>query len=160
MEIMGDIGLNIYNCHALKSAANIGVSSAILSAETTAAELRDTLSPIPIGVFAYGRLPLMLLKNCPLKNGHSCSECDKKGSLKDRRGINFPIRCRMGYSQLFNSTPIFLADKLDELKGADMLYLYFTDESPEEVEGIIYAYRHGGEPTGDFTRGLTFRPSL
>lgn len=159
-EIMGDTGLNLYNPHAVKTAAELGVSSAILSAETTAAEARGIYSEIPIGIFAYGYLPLMLLKNCPLKNGRSCASCDKKGALTDRMGIKFPVRCRLGYAQLLNSAPVYLADRLDEIKGADFLYLYFTDETGEDISRIIGEYRRGGTAPKDFTRGLTFRPSL
>lgn len=159
-KIIGDIGLNLYNNHSLKAASALGCDSAILSAETTATEAKHTISPIPIGLFAYGRLPLMLLKNCPLKNGTGCSKCDKKGFITDRLGIQFPIRCRMGYSQLLNSAPTYLADKLEDLKKMDFLYLYFTTEENDEISRIIGEYRNGGNCPENFTRGLTYRPSL
>ncbi|MBQ5810209.1 MAG: DUF3656 domain-containing protein, partial [Clostridia bacterium] len=159
-EIIGGIGLNIFNDTALASAKDMGVHSAVISAEATAAEARYMASDIPIGLFAYGRLPLMLLKNCPLKNALGCAKCDKAGFLTDRMGIKFPVRCRGGYSELLNSTPIFLADKLSDLQGVDMLYLHFTDEDAEQIRNVILAYKQGGRPPADFTRGLTFRPSL
>jgi len=159
-KVMGDTGLNIYNPYSLICAEDWGCDSAILSAETTAAEARNMYARIPIGIFAYGRLPLMLLRNCPLRNGRKCADCDGRGYLTDRMGIKFPVRCRMGYSQLLNSAPVYLADRLDEISGVDFLYLYFTDESSEDIERIIGEYTAGGKPPAEFTRGLTFRPSL
>ena len=45
----------------------------------------------------------MLTRNCPIKNGKTCAECDKKGKLTDRKGIEFPVMCRAGYSEILNS---------------------------------------------------------
>lgn len=159
-SVVGDIGLNIYNTEALSAAKGLGLCAATLSAETTAKEAAGIEPLIPTGLFAYGRLPLMLLKNCPLKNGSSCKDCDKKGDLCDRMGKTFPVRCRGDYSELFNSTPVYLADRLRDISSVDYLLLSFTDETAEEVEKIIKAYREGADPPTDFTRGLAFRPSL
>ena len=112
------------------------------------------------GIIGYGHLPLMLLRNCPLRNGHNCSECDHQGYITDRKGIKFPVRCRFTTSELFNSTPIYLADKLDDVKGIDYLILYCTIESGKEVENIIEAYRQHTQILSNYTRGLYYRSVL
>ena len=83
----------------------------------------------------------MLFKNCPVKNGKTCEECKQNGSITDRKGIEFPIRCRMGYSELLNSVPLWLADKQNLFSAVDFQILYFTNESSAEVCKIISDYK-------------------
>ena len=99
----------------------------------------------------------MLTRNCPIKNGKRCDECKGKSYLTDRMGIRFPVVCNMGTSEVLNSRPIYLADRLDEIKNIDFITLYFTRESGEAVDRILDAYRKGKAAKGDFTRGLTYR---
>ena len=112
---------------------------------------------LPKGIFAYGRLPLMLTRNCPVKNGMSCSVCGRRQFLIDRRDVKFPVRCRGAFSELLNSVPIYLADRISDLQGLDFLLLSFTDESAQEVKDVINAYRFGAPPAADYTRGLYYR---
>ncbi len=160
MKVIGDIGLNVANDAAAAVFGDMGLSAVTLSAELTLSDIGKVKTKLKKGVFAYGRLPLMLTVNCPLKNGRSCTECDKKGFLTDRMGVNFPVRCRDGYSELYNSAPVYLADRLSEIKGVDYLILSFTDESREEAERILKAYKNGGQPAEKFTRGLYFKGVL
>ena len=157
---VGDIGLNIYNGESVKCGKQLGLVATVLSAECTTREAAEIPPAIPTGLFAYGRLPLMLLRNCPLKNGHNCHKCDRHGYLTDRLGKQFPVRCRGDYSELFNSAPVYLADRLKEISCVDFLLLSFTDESPQQVLDVLKAYSEELPPIGEFTRGLAFRPSL
>ena len=75
--------------------------------------------------------------------------------VTDRKGIEFPIRCRMGYSELLNSVPLWLGDK--RLDNIDFQILYFTNESKERVGEVIAAYKNRREPDEKHTRGLYFR---
>ena len=102
----------------------------------------------------------MLLRNCPLRNGRKCSECDKKGYITDRKGINFPIVCHSEYVEMLNSTPVYLADKIGGMSGLDFVVLSFNDESPDETEKIIGAYKNGAPPPPEYTRGLYYRELL
>ncbi len=166
-EIMGDTGLNISNSESLKTAEMLGIKRTLVSAEECLSDILNLNSDIEKGIVAYGNIPLMLFKNCPLKNGISCDKCDKKGFLIDRMGIKFPVRCRMGYSELLNSVPIFLADRKNELRGLDFIVLYFTKEEKEETERIILAYKNGeslrttdSRPYFPHTRGLYYRGTI
>ena len=132
-----------------------------LSAEIKMEDAKSLCSPIPKGILAYGRIPLMITKNCPLKNGRTCKECDKKGIITDRKNIDFPIECRGGKAvELLNSTPLFLADKKEDLNAFDFILLWFTDESKAEITEIIDAYINGGTAPKDFTRGLYYKNLL
>ncbi len=154
-EIIADTGLNVYNSQSANVLANMGCSAAVLSNEMLLTDAASLSSPIYKGIVSYGNIPLMLFKNCPIKNGKNCSECDKKGVLTDRKGIEFPVRCRMGYSELLNSVPVWLADK--QIKNIDFQILYFTNETPNRVTEVIRAYKNQSEPDCKYTRGLFFR---
>ncbi len=156
-EIMADTGLNIFNSFSLETASKLKISSAVLSNELTLEEIGQIGGDIPKGIISYGNIPLMLFKNCPIKNGKSCSECDKNGVITDRLGIEFPVRCRMGYSELLNSVPLWLADKKNNFRGIDFEILYFTGENAQRVEEIIKAYKSGNTADCKYTRGLSFR---
>ncbi len=158
-ELIADTGLNISSKEALKTFKESGLKAAILSSELTVEEIGNIQSYIPTGFIAYGNIPLMLFKNCPIKNGISCKDCKKDGYLTDRLKVKFPVRCRMGYSELLNSLPLYLADRLDEFY-TDFAVLYFTKETKEKVNKIITAYKNGYAPTEKHTRGLYYRGTL
>ena len=99
----------------------------------------------------------MLTRNCPVKNGKSCRECGAKSFLRDRKGIEFPVRCTNGFSELFNSRPIYMADRMSEVKNADFVLLEFTTEDKEQISSVLKAYQNGSSPDIEFTRGLLYR---
>lgn len=156
-EVLADTGLNIFNSLSLKTAKEIGVKSAVLSAEILLEDVKELDNELPKGIISYGNIPLMLFKNCPVKNGITCKECKQNGSITDRKGTVFPVRCRMGYSELLNSVPICLSDKQDLLSLLDFQILYFTKETKEQTEQIINDYIYKRIPEYKYTRGLYFR---
>ena len=156
LEAIADYSLNITNSESLSLVSSFGLKGAVVSPELSISESKN-ISGLKKGIIAYGNIPLMLFKNCPIRNGRTCAECDKKGVLKDRMGIEFPVRCRFGFSELLNSVPIYLADKKEALEGFDFYILYFTRESRQEAQKIIDAYKNGLEADFKYTRGLYFR---
>lgn len=72
-------------------------------------------------------------------------------------GIDFPIVCENGCAEVLNSRPLYMADRLAEMKNMDFLTLYFTTETKSECEEVIRAYAKGSAPKGEFTRGLYYR---
>lgn len=154
LPVIFDFGMNLFNSDSLAAAAGLGGVAGVLSPELTISAARATAGVIPRGVLGYGKLPLMLTRNCPAKNGR---DCGGRSALTDRKGVAFPVACRAGCSELYNSRPIWLADRLGECAGLDFLLLYFTDENRAECERILRAYRAGGAPPEKFTRGLYYR---
>lgn len=154
--IMG-IGSNIFNSRAVEAYDDLGAKEVLLSFELTLAQGSKLEGALPRGVVAYGRLPLMITRNCPIANATDCKSCSGKGFLRDRKGVDFPVMCSYGYSTVYNSRPLYLADKYDSFKNFDFSILYFTDENKEESLEIIKAYLEKKAPTGEFTRGLGFR---
>lgn len=157
LTVSAGYGTNIFNSLAAEQYRLLGVKEALLSPELTLNQIRRLKGTLPFGVFAYGKLPLMLTRNCPVRNVRNCGECNKTGTLTDRKNTVFSIDCSSGMSEILNSRPVYMADRLDEIKNADFLLLYFTDETKQEAQNIINQYLKGGKPQGEFTRGLLYR---
>lgn len=158
LRIIGDYGLNIINSPAAQQAAALGCDEITLSFECERNAARNIHSPVPIGVIAYGRLPLMLLRNCPGKTAAGCGDCRGINHITDRRGEDFPLQCQnRQYTHLLNPRPLFLSDRLPEWDFCDFLTLRFTTETPAECDAILEMYQTGAAPAGPFTRGLYYR---
>ena len=156
-SVIASNGLNCANNESMKALCKLGAEKVVLSAEVNISEWGSISSSVKKGIFAYGRLPLMLTRNCPVKNVKNCAECKKSSFLTDRKGVRFPVACRQGYSEVLNSTPLYLADKMVDLSAFNFLLLYFTVESKDEVKKIIENYRLGKPIDGNFTRGLYYK---
>ncbi len=163
LRVHGGFSLNITNTEALEWYREFGLADTELSFELTLAQAARIGGKLPRGLLLYGRLPLMLCRNCPAGNsGKPCAEC-RGPELTDRRGIRFPVRCFGACSEVLNSLPLFLADRLRDVRNIDFGLLRFSTETPAEAERILGAYFDalGGasprEPEGTFTRGLYYR---
>ncbi|MBQ2775819.1 MAG: U32 family peptidase [Clostridia bacterium] len=157
MSVCALSGINAFNSFSLDRLKFLGVTDVILSTELKLTQCSALGSTLPRGVFAYGRIPLMQVRNCPVKNGKTCTECKQTGSITDRMGINFPIECSAYGSTVLNSVPLILSDKQAQFNFADFSLLRFTTETKEQCETVLNNYRKGTSPESDFTRGLAFR---
>ncbi len=151
-----DFSLNLFSSEALETARLLGAGGAVCSFELRERQLMRLSSALPLGIVVYGRLPLMLTRNCPVRNRINCNACKGMSTLTDRRDVRFPVRCRNGFSELFNSRPLWLADRLSDF-SADFFVLQFTVETSDECARVLKAYRKRGKPIGEFTRGLYYR---
>ncbi len=160
-ELHGGFSMNLFNTGALLWAEEFGFASAELSPELTLAQAAALGGALPRGAFAYGRLPLMLTRNCPAANGPGgCRGCETPPELTDRLGVRFPIVCGGGCSETLNSAPVYLADRLGSLQGVDFALLYFSVENSVETGEILARYAGGGcpeKPPFAYTRGLSAR---
>lgn len=147
----GDYGLNIFNSENARE-----FNSPILSFEATLAQA-NSISASDSGIIGYGKLPLMLTRNCPIKNNIGCERCKKQGKLTDRKGFEFKVMCS-SYPcvELLNPVPLYLGDRQDEIK-VSFIHFYFTDESEGEIKQIIDAFKKGKALDGKYTRGLYYR---
>ena len=164
----GDFRLNVFN--SLTAQHYSDFKSVTLSPELNIGEIGALLrnTDICAEIIAYGRIPLMIMKNCPLKAAGHCQNHRQLHTLKDRKNEEFPILCgRDCVCELINSKPIYMADKLSELTRLPVNYLrlFFTIENAAECEEIAREYitaLNGGQaenPFGEneFTRGHFFR---
>lgn len=132
----GDFRLNITNSASALFYDRLGkFEEYILSPELTLPQIRDIRACKSLIV--YGRLPLMLLeKSCGMKK------------LTDRRGVGFPVRegLRLPGGRkreiVYNSCPIWMADRQKELAAAGIkdLHFVFTTESADECRAVMLDY--------------------
>ena len=159
LEVRGDLGMNVFNSRALLLMQELGLSSVTVSAELRHQQVRDLKKYLPCEAVVYGRLPLMVTENCPLRCSGRCSG-GNGGVLTDRTGAQFPVLCGYGCRpETQNSRPLYLADKPEWTNcGLRWARLRFTTETAEEALNILRRYQGQGAPTPqDFTRGLFYR---
>ena len=140
----GDLRLNIYNSESASVYAEMGFASLIVSPEVGPSVTSGISAPIPKGYIAYGRLPLMTMEKCMIRDRFSdkddrasCRYCDthKITGLVDRTGAKFPvIREFVHRNVIFNSVPTYMADK--PLSGL-FSHAIFTDENKKTVDDVI-----------------------
>ena len=151
--------MNIANSLSVQALEDLDVKSLTLSAELPLKKLSQIGGRVPRGIVAFGRLPLMLTRNCPIKNGKACSDCKSSSFLTDRLGKKFPVVCNMGFSEILNSAPLYMADRLDEIENMDFITFWFTKEKKEVCDAVLEAYRRGAalKEGAAYTRGLYYR---
>ena len=158
--LRGDFGLPVFNAQALKEYKRMGFASATASFELKLAQIRDLSKAIPLEGVVYGRLPLMLMENCIIKNRTGQCSCEGDNILTDRKGERFPVvkapGCR---NEILNSKKLFLADKPDWKRvGLTYARLLFTTENPWECAQALERYRGESQwSPAEFTRGLYYR---
>ena len=162
-RLYGTHRLNVFNSHTLDHYRDLALVT--LSPELRIEEIREISAHTDAAfeLIGYGRLPLMLMKNCPLKAMGRCQKRSDTMTLRDRRGEEFPVICRKGcIAELLNSKPLFMADRLGDIAktGAERIRLIFTTETPHMCGHIIDMYT-GAEGASmrenTFTRGHYYR---
>lgn len=155
-ELHGGFGLNITNSLSLKALSEYGFKDTTISFELKLSQIENLSNFIPFGIIAYGRLPLMLTANCPIKQAVGCSKCTKY--LTDRTGRRFPVKCGDDAIEILNCDTLYLADRLNGIKGVNFITLKFFDENSSQIIDIINQYKNGSKPfSKDITRGLYYR---
>ena len=138
----------------VKALEELGFESYILSPELTLPQIRDIGGAS--SVIVYGRLPLMLLEKCVIKEVSSCEECGKgKVTLKDRRGIVFSVlREREHRNIIYNSLPTYMGDRKNALDrcGISDMHFIFSVESGKDVDEVISAFESGASLNGAVRR--------
>ena len=147
-EKHGDFRLNLYNSESASVYAERGFSSVIVSPEVGASVTSGISCPISKGYIVYGRLPLMTMEKCMIRDSFSdkddrvaCRYCDthKISKLTDRTGATFPVLREFQHRNvIFNSVPTYMADK--PLSGL-FAHAIFTDENKAAVDDIIERIR-------------------
>ncbi len=113
---------------------------------------------IPKGYVYYGKLPLLTLEKCAIRDNFSpvqsgeCRYCDTNrfSYLADRTGARFPL-CREypHRNVLYNSVPVYMADM--PIAGL-FRHCIFTDETRAEVDSLLMRFQEKKPPVGKFKR--------
>ena len=161
--IHGGHRMNIINSYSAEVCGRLGFQDITLSFEGTAAQLAEIRSPLPRGVIAYGRLPLMIMRRCPVSGGAPCGRVhpfDDSGTpcgehICDRRGNPLPVLCGGNSVEILNPDMLIMSDRMNALEPFDFAVLKFTTE--QEIKPVLDMYLSNRKPSGALTRGLYFR---
>jgi putative protease len=157
INIHGDLGLNVFNSFTVEALKQNGIKSITLSSELNTKQISRIVekNQVEYEAIAYGYLPLMIMKHCPMalvkncKDDHNCESCKFNSGygLKDRKGINFYMERRHNLTTLYNSVPLFMLDTLDKIYkvGVDTIRLDFTFEKDNilEIQNMYYDFAKG-----------------
>ena len=159
LALHGGAGLNVLNSTALAQFESDGLKSVTASFEMNMRDIKALRASGPVGILAYGYLPLMRFRNCPLKAHIGCGKCRSRGELTDRRDVRFPVECaEKKYSTLLNSVPLDIAGR--DTRGLDYLLLWFTREGAQECAAVTESFIQDRKSDADHTGGLYYRQLL
>lgn len=170
VHIHGDFRLNAANAEAAEVLFSLGFCDLLSSAELTLPRLRDLCRATGrVGAIIYGRLPLMILEKCAIRETYAAIDptvvcrdiCGRdRAVLCDRLGKEFPLLRESGADRtahrtlVVNSLPLSMSDRPDDLSRiplADAHFL-FTVESAAEVARVFSAYRTATPIGGEVRR--------
>lgn len=160
---------NAYNQYTVASLMKMGFTDVLLSPELTKAQIRDILLRYSASLFVYGRVPLMQLRHCPIKEHKGCQSCHgEAGVLTDESGRRFPLKnvaqsggCLLG---MLNCDTLDIIDVASSVPPCGSWVLSFYEENDGEIVERIKAARAAskGETVAQkgATRGHWNRPLL
>ncbi|SNX52820.1 U32 family peptidase [Thermoanaerobacterium sp. RBIITD] len=171
-KICIDYNLNIFNSMAVNFFNS--TDTITLSPELNLVQIEDITKrhTMKFEAIVYGKLPLMTMEYCPIKNLHGCDKkmCETgEYILKDRKGNCMSILsdgfCRI---RILNSDVLMMIDKIDDLMKSGLSYLRINDtiEKDEEIKNVLSAYKNALDGIDynlqikNYTRGHFYRGVL
>ena len=140
--VVADYRFNVFNTLAANELPFDGIT---LSGELTLSGADEIASgaKAPCEAVVYGALPLMVTGGCVLSAARGKCTCQPL-VLTDGTGAAFPVEKGEGcHSLVYNSRPIFLADKMYLVRKTALsgVRLLFTDEEPARCAEILAMYQ-------------------
>lgn len=160
------IRANVLSARLLEKLSDFA-SPVCFSPEASIGAARD--ATVPFSLVVYGKIPLMHTQRCLISDGarycqsggfggrhFPVSEKKHKGGrvscdgrlcfaeLRDRRDATFfTVGLPDCSNAVFNSVPIYMADRMEEidLPMLESLHFIFSDETKDECRRVIEAYR-------------------
>lgn len=154
-KYVADYTVYAYNNQAVDVLYSEGFDDIAYPVELNMGELRHL--DIKSGeLLVYGKIPLMVTANCI---DRTCAKCHKPdssfGTFKDRKNTNMTYLacCRHCYNVIYNSVPLYLIDRENDINGISPEYISFAfcDESSSIVREIISSGNTA--VSAEFTRG-------
>lgn len=134
--LCADYRFNSFNAECVNYLYSLGFDDVILSPELSIPQARDMAGA---SIVAYGCLPVMTTHKCVLKDYVGCEKCC--GFIADRTGARLFCEGIFGHRNLiYNSVPIYMADRAEELRAFSWHFI-FSSEEKSECYDIIEAYK-------------------
>lgn len=165
-QLHGDLRLNLWTAQSANIFSSSGLCDCLLSPELSLSQMRDIKSVLPHGAVTYGRLPMMTLQRCIIReqkqagaskgargsgktvpsSQNRCTFCDTSpvSYLVDRRRTVFPVTRTFGHRNIiWNAAPVYMADKKEALARANLAFVHhiFTTETQAQIAAVINAYK-------------------
>lgn len=151
-RLHGSFTLNVCNSFSAEMLRKIGFEDCIFSFEPKLTHFEQIRTSLPVGALIYGRIPLMLTRNCPIKNEVGCGKCRR--TLTDRTGRELPVVCSKEYVEILNPDVLYMYDRLAEFSGRiGFGYIALSSENEEQTKRIPAGFK----PSENITRGLYYR---
>ena len=142
------IGLNALNSYTVQELLRVGFDYVIPSQELTEIQLQALMSEYGdrMILWVHGRVPLMQLLHCPVKEHLKCRNCAwDAGCVTDEAGRRFPLntirypdKCLV---RMLNCFPTDLIDTAQKLPKCAGLRLGFIGEAPSAIPERLQALR-------------------
>ncbi len=180
-ELSGDYNFTVYNSLTKKHLVeNLKLKTVTLSPELNLGELIE-LADVNTEVVVYGKLDMMITKQCPVglykANKGDDKYCALKGKenkyyLKDRKDVHFDLvtNCEYCNCTILNSSTMFMLDKWNDVEkiNATHFKLIFTTENKDLTLEVINAHfendenikEYRKESLGNITNGHYYRGVL
>jgi len=147
---IADMSLNVMNSHTISFVQEMEAAGVVISPELDLKSINQlTYADIDGEAIIYGKLPIMTMEYCPLKDKKQCNLKCKECSyppyryhwgIKDAKQMTFQFaKDCWGRTVFLNSQPLFMLDKLKDLKKTPIksYRLDFTDETEAEIKEIF-----------------------
>ena len=131
-----DAGMYTFNSQSLQFWRENGIQGDTAPWELNRRELRERDNRFS-ELILYGRTPMMLSSQCLKKNLDRCTGRGDLLTLRDRKGMRFPVQCVCSCccNIIYNSLPTSLESEWEEIRslGFRSYRLNFTVESGREA---------------------------
>ncbi|SER61903.1 U32 family peptidase [Lachnobacterium bovis] len=139
-KVILDHNMYTYNDNATKEFNNLGADIVTVPIELNKREIAQRFNDNS-EMIIYGYYALMTSAQCVKKTTLGCDKNKTVTFLKDRYNKLFPVKnyCDECYNVIYNTLPVYLLDKLDELQKMNIrrVRLNFTIESQKEITKIL-----------------------
>ena len=145
-NVIGDYYLNITNYHSIDFLKQQNVKRATISVELDDEVILNIMkeSPsIPVELIIYGRLELMVMKYCPLKEClnycNKCKQSKDKFYLEDKFNEKYPLIQENCITHILHSKNINKIDRINKYHemGINYFRLELFEETSQELEKYI-----------------------
>lgn len=142
--VQGDYNIYGYSDEAIQGLSQLSFRQRTLPVELNFKELK-AINCKGGELIVYGYQPVMFSSQCLLNNTSGCTHASGISYLKDRFGMQFPVRnvCEDCYNIIYNASPLSLLHHFAEIRTLQPsgFRLSFTIEGREEAEYVLECYR-------------------
>ncbi len=146
--LVGDYFLNVANKNTIKLLSDNNLKQICLSIELSDNEIESIKDYNNVELLVYGRIELMVMKYCLLKeNLNYCKQCKNSNdifSLKDAAGNQYPLIRNICLSHIMHYKPIDKINNISNYKkmGINIFRVELFDENYENTAKIINNVKH------------------